>query len=265
MQQIEGLRYCEGVRRAGRLFKEALHGVGERLEDRLNRSLPGYLDEEQANLAYSDALSVMYAGSRADTIIFADHHELRSWCLRQAPASGALFEFGVYQGKSINFFARELVARGDSREIVGFDSFGGFSEDWAGMESQYPRDVFDVGGALPQVEGNVRLVPGFIEETLPEFIKHSNVDCVAFAHIDTDTYSPASVALKQLSPLLAPGSILLFDELLGYPKWRENEWRALQETIDPSSYEFVGFAKSHRRARIIKAAIRITGRSLVDA
>ncbi len=111
---------------------------------------------------------------------------------------------------------------------------------------------------LPKVEPNTVLVDGYIEETLPKYIKdNESLTSVAFIHIDTDTYSPAKVALKELKPYFKPGTIILFDELLGYPNWRNHEFRALNEVLDPSEYEYIGFAHNGLRAFLIKAAIRI--------
>ena len=48
------------------------------------------------------------------------------------------FKFGVFQGKSINFFAKKIK----NKTIYGFDSFSGLNEDWEG--TQYQKGYFDL-------------------------------------------------------------------------------------------------------------------------
>ncbi|CAE7374531.1 unnamed protein product [Symbiodinium pilosum] len=71
-------------------------------------------------------------------------------------------EFGVFEGTSINFIARQLRSLDPGSLVFGFDSFRGLPEAW--------RNNSDVPGGLtfgqssfalekePEVESNVRLV-----------------------------------------------------------------------------------------------------------
>ena len=213
--------------------------------------------DHQRSIAYNDSQHFIYARSGLNTKIFSDHWELRDYCLEHAPKSGKLLEFGVYKGKSINHLARLLSEKSDDRTIIGFDSFRGFSEEWTGVDKQYDKIHFDQSGILPKVESNVELIDGFIEESLPKYLEGNQVNDVAFIHIDTDTYTPAKVTLSLLKRNLKSGSIILFDELCGYPNWRNHEYKALSEVFDDDEYEFLGFAQSQPRAQLIKAAIRI--------
>jgi hypothetical protein len=212
--------------------------------------------DAQARLAWADAQQFIYEASSPSTRIFADHWALRREALAQRPANGLLMEFGVYQARSFNYFADELIAAKDVRTLHGFDSFSGFSEEWGGVDAAYPVDHFDQQGGRPEVRSNCMLIDGFVEDTLPAFLA-SNDGPVAFVHIDTDTYSPARTVLEYCRPRLRAGSIVLFDELLGYTNWRSHEYRALTETLAPEEYSFLGFATSSAHARLIKAAIRI--------
>jgi len=213
--------------------------------------------EFQSVLAFDDSQRFIYERSGLNTLTFSDHWSLRKYCLKEMPKVGEVMEFGVFKGKSINVMAKCLSELNDDRTIIGFDSFRGFSEEWSGVDKKYQKDFFDQSGVLPKVEPNVELVDGFIESTLPGFIERKGLDTVAFIHIDTDTYTPAKVLLELLKPYLRKGSIILFDELCGYPNWRNHEYKALTEVLDESEYEFLGFAQSNPRAQLIKAAIRI--------
>lgn len=215
------------------------------------------IERAQSELALKDAQQFIYQCSSHQTLIFEHTRNLRDHCMKLLLVNGAILEFGVYRGTSINHFARHLKSVGDNRTIFGFDSFSGFSEEWSGVSNLYPTGHFDLAGAVPVVEENVELVVGYIERSLPEFLLKKKFETVAFVHIDTDTYSPAKTALESLRPFLVSGSIVLFDELCGYPNWRNHEYRALTEVFTQDEYEFIGFASGGRGANFIKAAIRV--------
>src|SRR5690606_16814666 len=69
--------------------------------------------------------------------------------INQIPKDGAILEFGVFQGTSINFFGKVLKANKDKRQIYGFDSFEGLSEDWVGTHMS--SSTFNRNGVLPKV------------------------------------------------------------------------------------------------------------------
>jgi hypothetical protein len=90
------------------------------------------------------------------------------------------------------------------------------------------------GGTGPT---NVTLVKGMFENSLPRWLS-SNPDSTSFLHIDSDLYSSAKCILDNLNDRIAPGAVIVFDELGDwmdsgvYPNWREGEWRALCEWLD---------------------------------
>ena len=130
----------------------------------------------------------------------------------QISNTGLILEFGVFQGDSINYFSRILAKKGDSRKIYGFDSFEGLSEDWVGTHML--KSTFDQKGKLPKVNQNAELIKGWIDETLPPFLRKKK-DSISFMHIDMDTYNPTKVILENTVERLIPGTIIVFDELLG--------------------------------------------------
>jgi hypothetical protein len=219
------------------------------------------INTAQKKIAFNDSQKFIYHNSSLNTLAFNGPNavkDLHSYCIQNLNKEGVLFEFGVFKGTTLNFFARTLKEMRDERVIVGFDSWKGFSEEWSGVNDSFKIDTFDQKGILPKVESNTTLVDGYIEETLPKYIsEHKELESVAFIHIDTDTYSPAKVVLSELREYFKPGTIIVFDELLGYPNWRSHEFKALSEVLDPSEYEFIGFAHNGLRAFLIKAAIRI--------
>ena len=215
------------------------------------------LARSQLKLSELDSFEFVYKMSGVNTILYKTQDELREAAFNFRPKSGLLMEFGVFKGHTINNFARLAAEQGDSRDIYGFDSFVGFSEAWAGIEKIFPSSRFDRKGEQPKVFSNVKLIDGFIEETLPKFISQTDVESVAFIHIDTDTFTPAYTVLNNLKPFLKKNSVILFDELCGYPNWRSHEWRALEKVFEAGEYEFMGFSVGARRPNLMNAAIRL--------
>ena len=142
---------------------------------------------------------------------------------------GMIVECGYGYGSS--FLCLASIASKEERGLWAFDSFQGFPDPT--QEDLSPRnakkgewDVRSLQEAVEQIQrfglpptyvkNKVRLIPGFVEETL-----HKNLptDPIAFLHIDLDLYSAYKCSLEQLFPLVAEGGIVLFDEyrLLNWP------------------------------------------------
>jgi Methyltransferase domain len=181
-------------------------------------------------------------------ILFRQRDDLHRFAIQEAPPAGLLLEFGVFRGASINAFADHMEARGDSRPIYGFDAFLGLEEPWNGV-GYLAHDRFNRAGEPPDVRRNVRLVTGWIKDTLPGFLDQ-HPDPIALVHIDTDTYKPAKLILSLCKDRFKQGSILLFDELLAYPGWQTGEFKALIEEIEASRYEWIGFYGTQGALRI---------------
>jgi len=60
---------------------------------------------------------------------------------------------------------------------------------------------------------------------------HAPGRAVAYAHIDCDLYAGARDALALLSPLIRPGTVLVFDDLVNYAAYKEHEVKALWEWL----------------------------------
>ena len=117
-------------------------------------------------------------------------------------------EFGVYEGWSIRQWA-SLSDNADSR-FVGFDSFEGLPEAW---HEGRPAGAFAVGGVPPEEDDpRIRFVVGPFRDTLPGFLRDFDPKHPLVGHLDADLYSSTLTALVHLDPILAPGSVLVFDE-----------------------------------------------------
>jgi hypothetical protein len=145
---------------------------------------------------------------------------------------GVILEFGVLWGATL---AQILNLRGiyepynHSRNIVGFDSFAGFTNvasedgghsnigDYATSEN-YETKLEDIlriheqNSPIPHIR-KFELVKGDVSETVPKWIEDNQHAIVAMALFDLDVYQPTLDALKAILPRLVKGSILVFDEL----------------------------------------------------
>ena len=146
-------------------------------------------------------------------------------------------EFGVWVGSSINHFSSALP----DKTFYGFDSFEGLKEDWTGFS--LAKGHFSLGGKLPKVQPNVKLVKGWFDDTLPNFLKEKTGE-VAFIHIDCDTYESTKFVLNELRPRIVPGTYILFDEYTGYPNWELGEYKAFQEFVTDFGlkYKYIAFS-----------------------
>jgi hypothetical protein len=60
---------------------------------------------------------------------------------------------------------------------------------------------------------------------------HAPGRAASYVHIDCDLYAGARDALGLLSPLIRPGTVLVFDDLINYAAYKEHEVKALWEWL----------------------------------
>lgn len=166
--------------------------------------------------------------------LFAVSASLHAHALRQAHLKGLVLEFGVRRGTSLRHIA--AIAH---QEAHGFDSFEGLPEGWG---SAGPG-LLSTACELPDMPPNVHLHPGWFEDTLPPFLA-AHPGPVRFLNIDSDLYSSARTVLFALAPRLIPGSVVVFDELIGNPTWKQDEFKALREFAESFGARFEIFALS---------------------
>lgn len=183
-------------------------------------------------------------------MIFEERPDIRSYSYNKSQKEGLLLEFGVFKGVSINFFANLMTEATDQRIFYGFDSFEGIEEDWAGHFQK--KHGYSVNKKLPPVKGNVKLIAGWVEDTVIPFLKEHKDEPIAFVHIDTDTYTPCKFLLETLHHRFKQGTIILFDELHSYPGWKHGELKALDEfSHDHPEVKFNYIAFARNQATII--------------
>jgi hypothetical protein len=201
------------TRGAKRLIKGLFNGLGvtvERRDDLVEAIPPVYRQ--------SPFLPAIYRRSLGRILHFKEMLE------RVAGVDGDLVECGVSIGHGLLLFLLlgELIAV--NRRVYGFDSFEGFPEctvpDTRTDGSFYVQQG-DYRTSIPMVErvlrdgqvsdevidGHLRLVKGFFDQTLPLYEGR-----IALLHLDCDLYESYRVCLAHLYDRVVPGGIIMFDE-----------------------------------------------------
>jgi len=159
--------------------------------------------------------------------------------LEQCEIPGLMLEFGVFKGHSLRFIASRTSAT-----VHGFDSFQGLPDDWTHFQK---KGRFDLGGQVPAFEErNVQIHEGWFSDTVPSFLARETGP-IRFLHLDCDLYSSTKEVLDGLSPRIVSGTVIVLDDYLNYPAWREHQYRAFQEFVSRQalSYRYLGFASSY--------------------
>lgn len=206
----------------------------------LFRKLPA---DDPAVAAWIDSWTYIKSHSDLQTVIVHDAFRLLDIALAAARLDGMVLEFGVRHGVSI----RHLALAQDG-PVHGFDSFRGLPSAWGGE----PAGVYSTEGALPDVPASVTLHEGLFEETLQPFLK-SHAGDVRLCNIDCDIYTSTVSVLDGLAPRIRPGSVLVFDEYLVNPTWRDDEFRAFQEAVQRYGwrYRYLAFGIVTKQAAVM--------------
>lgn len=153
--------------------------------------------------------------------LFGTDKSMIKFAIDHALIDGLTMEFGVYNGKSIRH-----IASLTSDLVHGFDSFEGIPEPW----HDEPAGSYSAQGKLPMVPSNVRLYKGWFDETIPPFLEAHSGD-IKFINVDCDLYSSTKTIFDLISDRIVSGTIILFDEFIGYPTWKEDEFKAFHEAV----------------------------------
>lgn len=149
----------------------------------------------------------------------------------KAGIGGDYLEFGVYRGDSLGAAFKGADAAGlRGMRFFGFDTFAGLpaSDDaaeaarWATGSMMCSRQDALANLRRQKVDTTrVRLVEGRFEQTLTDELREElGISAAAVVYIDCDQMSGALAALRFVTPILQPGTLLLVDDwstFLGSP------------------------------------------------
>tara|TARA_B110000858_G_scaffold8167_2_gene8759 strand:+ start:2453 stop:3151 length:699 start_codon:yes stop_codon:yes gene_type:complete len=173
----------------------------------------------------------------------------------QTMPHGIFAQFGVYRGKTLKMLSKIC---GNDCHIFAFDSFEGLPEKWragktASFEQKFTKKgAFGMGGHVPRLGlKNVAYSVGLFNQTLPSFFKSMSDKPASFLHIDGDLYVSARDVLCGFEEknMLRNGTVIVFDELIGYPEYLAGELRAFFECVVQEKYSF---RILERGARVVK-------------
>lgn len=172
------------------------------------------LDPVSLLVKRNGATTLAYENTRILTYAFS--------YLRSEGVAGDYAEFGVATGRTFVEAWRVARAQGEGdRRFFAFDSFAGLPDTegiddtgrFAGGEFSNERTRFEARLRRSRVPvESVHIVPGFYEESLANGNGPIPLDQVAFAWVDCDLYSSTVPVLDFLTPRLAHGAIILFDD-----------------------------------------------------
>lgn len=194
-----------------------------------------------------------YVGNGGSSPVTLEYFE---YCMEKVHRDGIYdkeslwLEFGVWNGNTLC----ELASFAPSI-VYGFDSFEGLPEDWVKSDiDTMGKGFFDEGGRIPsklKKHKGIELVVGWFNETLPNFIKTHKNPC-SLIHVDCDLYSSTKTVLDTLigSGQIIPGTIIMFDELIGYTNFQEHEIKALMES--GLTYKYIAHTKMQAAIQVIE-------------
>jgi hypothetical protein len=220
---------------------ESPHYKAAMARDVTNRRWRALMEERHRRAAAS---TYDYIDENLGGVIYSTNRKALWTQVTEQLAEGSILQFGVFTGGSINQLADILP----TRTLHGFDSFEGLAENWTYL----PKGAFDLKGRLPKVRDNVILHKGWFNVTLPSFLA-DNDEKVAFLDIDCDTYDSAACVLRLLKDRIQTGTIIHFDELIGYYGWQHGEYKAMQEFITETGFkiEFLYYGLTYVGCRVL--------------
>ncbi len=197
-----------------------------------------FLDEINQNIAKDTYEN--FSSEISSSLLFLTRNKIRNYSiskvLEKSSKDNLFIECGVFEGESINLFAKKLLEK--NYYIHGFDSFEGFDDNWAG--SALEKNFFNKEGRLPKVKPNVKLYKGRVQDTFKEFIDNNN-STIKFLHLDMDHYEPTDYVLKHSKKNLDKDSFILLDDFANYPGWKNGPYKALNDNIPKNCYLIEAF------------------------
>lgn len=143
-----------------------------------------------------------------------------------AKVPGEIVECGVGKAKSFQMLAILMNHYRRPESLWGFDSFEGYPEptaedasvrnrqkgEWNFLDDHLVKGVLRHAGMESDFLSRVKLVKGFVEDTLPKTV--DQIGPIALLHLDINLYSGYKTCLEKLFPKVAKGGAVLFDEYM---------------------------------------------------
>jgi hypothetical protein len=211
-------------------FTSNLRHSTPEIEDKV-KELVNNVDERPFYQNFTSFVEDVISNLRHAPVVEHDSHALLV-AFPQTSMNGLWLEFGVFTGNTIRMMADAYQGAGP---VYGFDSFEGLPEKWrdiGGDSHVLGKGGFNMSGNPPFAETEkIKWVPGWYEKSIPLFVQNRKHEKISFIHVDCDLYSSTRTIFKELDAWLKPGVVIVFDELMNYPEYREHEIKALFELL----------------------------------
>nr|WP_269327616.1 TylF/MycF/NovP-related O-methyltransferase [Kineosporia mesophila] len=192
------------------------------------KPLPRDFDDEARDIVTAVRPYTAASNEKLHALITAARH------LHDHRVDGAVVQCGVGRGGSMQAVARTLLAAGErNRDLFLFDTFGAVEsvdEVRAGL------------AAVPYPDEHVHLVPGKVDDTLPQHAP----DAIALLHLDTEWYSSTRHELDHLYPRLVSGGVLLLDDY----GWWQGSRQATDEWLRENGIDLLLWRAGNGRVAI---------------
>ena len=134
-------------------------------------------------------------------------------------------EFGIWKGNTARILLQQMP---DECRLFLFDSFNGLPEHW---KEGFPKGAFRLPRQDKPVFNNpkVEIIEGYFEDTMPSWAKSQETP-LSFIFIDCDLYSSTKTVLENISHLIVPGTVIVFDEYY-VPEIEKDEMLAFLEFV----------------------------------
>ena len=164
-----------------------------------------------------------------------------------AQVDGDYLEFGVYKGDTFSHAYQWMSSHFKNMQFIAFDSFeglpkpqgiddsGGYASNFHETEFSCSQDEFRNHILSKGVDlKKVKMVAGWFDKTLlPEKANEYGVHKIAVAWVDCDLYESTVPVLSFITPYLAIGSVIIFDDWRCYRNHPDfGEQRACREWLE---------------------------------
>lgn len=117
------------------------------------------------------------------------------------------------------------------------------------------NDPGSTAGVVPQIAGDIELHAGWFDETLPPFFA-AHGQPVRLLHVDVGDHASTLDVLNAAAPWLRPGSVIVFDDFIGYAGSEAQDFRAFHDFASRSGLRWEVLAGVVLGREV---ALRITG------
>lgn len=188
---------------------------------------------------------------KKDEILRPAFSAVQSWRI-----DGDYLEFGVYEGRAMNWAMRHARRTKNDMRFFAFDTFTGLPDvddmgkwvpgDYACSEATFRENLRRRGHDLSRLT----CVAGDFRETLTEGLRAEiGLEAAAIVFVDCDLYESTVPVLRFITPHLVTGSIIAFDDWFSFggdPFRGEiravNEWLESTPSITLSHYRDFGIS-----------------------